>query len=74
MWLRVAECAEYFGENPRLEIIPKPLWPVPLALLEGFDLDVWTIQQDVDRCVMVRVANETFPYFIAPNSYGAGSV
>jgi len=72
-WLHAEQCAEYLGKNTQLEIIPKPLWPVPLEIMEGIELEKWKPDEEIDRCVMVRIAagNETenLPYFIAPNGY-----
>ena len=68
-WLHAQECAGYFGKAARLEIIPKPLWPVPLEILVGMELETWKPQEDVDRCVMVRADAANHPYFIAPNRY-----
>ncbi|MEP2775096.1 MAG: DUF1853 family protein [Luteolibacter sp.] len=70
-WLHAEECAEYFGKNARLEIIPKPLWPVPLEILEGMVLEKWEVDEDMDRCVMVRADAGDIPYFIAPRGYPA---
>jgi hypothetical protein len=73
-WLHAHECVDYFSPGTRLEIIPKPLWPVPLKLLQGIKLERWSHEQPVDRCLMVRVANERTPYFIAPSGYpGTGT-
>jgi len=71
-WLHAKDCPEYFGQGTRLEIIPKPLWPVPLEILEGVALDQWEPNSNPDRCVMVRVSTGTLPYFIAPNGYPFG--
>lgn len=79
-WLHAEECAGYFGENTLLEIVPKPLWPVPLEMMEGVQLEKWKPNEPhekVDRCMMVRAISrkETrkkstdIPYFIAPNGY-----
>jgi hypothetical protein len=68
-WLHAEECAGYFGETARLEIIPKPLWPVPLEIMEGMKLEKWKPQEDMDRCVMVRSDAANHPYFIAPDRY-----
>jgi hypothetical protein len=72
-WLHAEQCAEYFGKNALLEIIPKPLWPVPLEILERVDLEKWKSDKKMDRCVMVRAATGkeagNLPYFIAPNGY-----
>jgi hypothetical protein len=72
-WLHAEQCAEYFGKNALLEIIPKPLWPAPLEILERVDLEKWKSEKKMDRCVMVRAitGKETgdLPYFIAPNGY-----
>lgn len=72
-WLHAEECEAYFGKNPLLEIIPKPLWPASMEVIAGLDLEEWQLEQDIDRCVMVRKAagddTENCPYFIAPNGY-----
>lgn len=68
-WLHAGECAGHFGKDTRLEIIPKPLWPVPLEKLEGLELEKWTGDGTIDRCVMVRPDGGSVPYFIAPNGY-----
>ena len=79
-WLHAEECATYFGKNPSLEVIPKPLWPVSMEVMAGMKLDKWQMDQDIDRCVMVRRAllgggagrsggAEDGPYFIAPKGY-----
>ena len=68
-WLRAQECVEYFGENAQLEMIPKPLWPVPLEIMDEIKLEKWTPYKTIDRCVMVRANCERAPYFIAPNGY-----
>ena len=68
-WLHVNECLQYFGNDVLLEIIPKPLWPVPLDILGGFELEKWTPDESMDRCVMVRTEGTDFPIFIAPRGY-----
>ncbi len=68
-WLHAEDCADYFGKYPSLEIIPKPLWPVPLEILEGMELETWKVEETIVRCVMVRAGAERVPYFIAPNGY-----
>jgi len=72
-WLHAEECAEYFGKNALLEIIPKPLWPVPLEIMKAVELEKWKPDEAMDRCVMVRVGARKedghLPYFIAPNGY-----
>ena len=52
-WLHVGECAEYFGENNLLKIIPKPLWPAPMKIIAGLELEKWKPDEKMDRCVMV---------------------
>jgi hypothetical protein len=73
-WLHAEECAEYFGKNALLEIIPKPLWPVPLEILKNIALEKWTLDQGMDRCVMVRANDGDVPYFIAPSGLYASVV
>jgi len=68
-WLHAEDCSEYFGADLRLEIIPKPLWPVPLKIMDGIKLEPWILDESIDRCVMVRTADGNTPYFIAPSGY-----
>ena len=76
-WLHAEECADYFGEDALLQIIPKPLWPAPMKIIAGLELEKWKPGEQVDRCVMVRKfaaedaedGDEHCPYFIAPNGY-----
>ncbi|MFK7911986.1 MAG: DUF1853 family protein [Akkermansiaceae bacterium] len=68
-WLHANECTDHFDKNTFFEIIPKPLWPVPLELMENIELERWNLTEDTARCVMVRVDNLPIPYFIAPNNY-----
>lgn len=68
-WLHAEECAEYFGKNVLLEIIPKPLWPASMEIMEGLKLEPWKPDEAMDRCVMVRAGRGHYPYFIAPNGY-----
>ena len=76
-WLHAEECADYFGEDALLQIIPKPLWPAPMKIIAGMELEKWKPGEQVDRCVMVRKfaaedaedGAEHCPYFIAPNGY-----
>ncbi|WP_435895773.1 DUF1853 family protein [Oceaniferula spumae] len=68
-WLHAEECAEYFGNDARLEVIPKPLWPVPLEIMSGIKLKKWEPDEGLDRCVMVRAEGGSTPYFIAPTGY-----
>ncbi len=53
-WLHAEECVEYFGKNSSLEVIPKPLWPASMEAMSDIELDRWQIDEDIDRCVMVR--------------------
>ena len=73
-WLHAEECVAYFGKDSLLEVIPKPLWPASLEVMAGMKLEKWQIDEDIDRCVMVRRActgggGDGGPYFIAPNNY-----
>ncbi|MBT8044729.1 MAG: DUF1853 family protein [Verrucomicrobiae bacterium] len=70
-WLHAKDCKDYFGEKAQLEIIPKPLWPVPLNILQGISLEKWEPDQKINRCVMVRDEAVDKPYFIAPDGYPA---
>ncbi len=68
-WLRADECSAHFGKQTRLELIPKPLWPVPLEILKGMELEKWEVGPAMDRCVMVRTDDGIHPYFIVPIGY-----
>lgn len=68
-WLHAEKCAEYFGGNALLEIIPKSLWPASMEIIAGLELEPWQPEEAMDRCVMVRVDRGHCPYFIAPNGY-----
>ena len=68
-WLTVDECADHFPPETRLQVIPKPLWPVPLEFLDEVDLERWVPPRSLDRCVMVRVNDGPIPYFVAPSGY-----
>lgn len=68
-WLHAGECADYFGNEVLLEIIPKPLWPVPLEILRRMELEKWKLDENMDRCVMIRADKATLPYFVAPKGY-----
>ena len=68
-WLTIDQCSEHPPSETEFHIVPKTLWPVPLEFLEGFPLERWTPQTPVDRCVMLRVNDDTVPYFVAPSGY-----
>ena len=68
-WLHANDCPGYFEKNTRLEIIPKPLWPVSLEILHEAELEKWEMDLTLNRCVMVRADAGKIPYFIAPNGY-----
>jgi len=68
-WIHEHDCERHFGSDSKFELIPKALWPVPLELLKGVTLQVWTPQGSIDRCVMVRANQDLTPYFIAPTNY-----
>jgi len=65
-WLTIAEYPDHFPDGSRVEIIPKHLWPVPLALLNNIRLDAWTPRATIDRCVMLRVNDQPAPCFVVP--------
>lgn len=67
-WLRSNEL-DYFQGNPRFEIIPKYLWPVPLDLFEDRCLEEWQPRNSLNTCVMVRVEGWREPFFVAPPAY-----
>ena len=68
-WVHEHECGDYFPRDTHFQIIPKPLWPVPLEFLEDIPLASWSPDQSIDRCLMVRVPNERTPHFVAPSGY-----
>lgn len=68
-WLHSAQCTDFFGHKTNLEIIPKPLWPVPLESITDIPLEKWLPNTTIDRCVMVRAKHDNTPYFIAPDDY-----
>jgi hypothetical protein len=68
-WLHAYECAGHFGKDSLLEVIPKSLWPVPLDILAGLELEKWELDENMNRCEMIRAHGCDFPYFIAPNGY-----
>ena len=66
-WLRFSEVERCFG-SAEIQIIPKPLWPVPISFLGDIELKSWE-RSEISRCVMVRVEGQDIPYFIAPDIY-----
>jgi hypothetical protein len=68
-WLTIKECPNHFPKDTHFQIIPKHLWPVPLDLIQGIELETWIPSEHLDRCVMLRVNDETVPYFITPADY-----
>ena len=68
-WLTIKECLEHFPVNSHFRIIPKHLWPVPLDLIQGIEMETWIPSGHLDRCIMLRVNDETVPYFITPADY-----
>ena len=67
-WLSIDELPSHFG-NSNFQIIPKPLWPVPLDLLRNIPLDSWSPNTSVDRCVMLRIDDHPVPFFVTPSGY-----
>lgn len=68
-WLHQRDCARYFPQESKFELIPKSLWPSPFELLNDIALEPWIPNQQIDRCLMVRVNGESTPFFIAPTGY-----
>ncbi len=68
-WLTIDDCGEHFPPDTQFQIIPKPLWPVPLEFITDIPLASWNPQTVVDRCLMLRVDDEPSPYFISPLGY-----
>lgn len=66
-WLRFSE-VERCLESAEIQVIPKPLWAVPISFLEGIELESWD-GAEISRCVMVRVLGRDIPYFIVPDEY-----
>jgi len=52
-----------------IQIIPKPLWPAPLELLQNIPLETWSPNTPVTRCLMVRINDDPAPTFITPTGY-----
>jgi len=68
-WLHLDDLPQHFPTTTGFQIIPKPLWPVPLDLLADIPLDPWLPGAKIDRCLMVKAHNEPTPYFIVPRGY-----
>ncbi len=68
-WLSIDQCREHFPPDTDLHVIPKTLWPVPLEFLDRIQLERWTPQAQVDRCIMLRVNDDLTPYFVTPSGY-----
>ena len=68
-WLHHAELADHFSNDSQFDLIPKHLWPVPIEFLEKIPLEQWQPDRVVDRCVMLRIAGNDCPYFVAPDEY-----
>lgn len=68
-WLTIKECLEHFPVNSQFRIIPKHLWPVPLDLIQGIEMETWIPSEHLDCCIMLRVNDEIVPYFITPADY-----
>jgi len=68
-WLEVQRCEDVFGKGAKIDVIPKALWPVPLEMLTGVKLERWEPTEELQRCVMVRVDDETIPTFVVPEGY-----
>ena len=68
-WLHHAELADYFPADCQFYLIPKHLWPVPIAFMDNIRLDKWRPGQFANRCVMLRVKGDPCPYFVAPDEY-----
>lgn len=68
-WLHLSEIGEHFPGSTTFQVIPKRLWPVPLALLDKFQFDEWTPAPHSHHCVMIRVPGDETSYFIAPDGY-----
>ncbi|MDG2124660.1 MAG: DUF1853 family protein [Verrucomicrobiales bacterium] len=68
-WLTIGQCPTHVPTATRFQIIPKPLWPVPLQLLDNISLETWNPQTEIDRCLMLRVDSSNTPHFIPPSAY-----
>ncbi|QXD25115.1 DUF1853 family protein [Opitutia bacterium ISCC 51] len=71
-WLGIDECEAHFSPQTQFQRIPKSLWPASPSELADEDLEPWTPQCAVDRCVMVRIIHEPIPYFITPSNWPIG--
>ena len=68
-WLHLTDLPIHFPADQEFQIIPKPLWPVPLELLTKATLESWEPPHTLERCTMVRVPSDLNPYFITPAKY-----
>ena len=67
-WLHQKEFSNQFPDNPKIQIIPKYLWPAPISQLPQALLPL-NIQDPLMRCTMVKIEGKDQPYFIAPDNY-----
>jgi hypothetical protein len=68
-WLTIDECINHFPEDTHFQIIPKPLWPVPLQLIQDIPLETLKPDRTINRCIMLRINQETVPYFVTPSNW-----
>ena len=72
-WLTIDECVTHFPEDTHFQIIPKALWPVPLQLIQDIPLETLKPDRTINRCIMLRVNEETIPYFLTPPNWPIAS-
>ena len=68
-WLYQDELTDNFINGREVSIVPKPLWPVSLEVLQGIALEQAELPISEPRCMMVMIAGELCPYFVVPNDY-----
>lgn len=68
-WVSIDRLADCFSTDTRFEVIPKPLWAVPLEWMESVAFEPWAPTPNLDRCVMLRVPGAFTPYFVTPARY-----
>ena len=65
-WVHVDALEAFFEPDARFELVPKPLWPVPLEFLRDVPLRSWNRREMNYRCVMLRVNQGVEPWFVVP--------
>lgn len=71
-WLRQSELPAHFPDR-RIEVIPKPLWPVAIDHLASQHLRPFQNESPLERCVMVKIEDHPKPVFVTPDAYPGGA-